>query len=174
MFKYLPFWRYAGIQQQLFLKVLGHFHHRSGAIYDESHSRCTMAPELLLGAAISFAVGSFLYIMVYFFVYPVFKYRKVKNQAISDLLFYRTAISTDDPDGENPKELERKLTLFKKHALDLGECFETILPNWYKLALKNRNESPVDASKNLLALYNTSNVNHATARINMIKLNLKL
>ena len=133
-----------------------------------------MAPELILGAAISFAVGSFLYIIGYFFIYPVYRYRKVKNQAISDLLFYRTAISTDDPDAETRNELERKLTLFKKHALDLGECFETILPNWYKLVLQNKNESPVDASKNLLALYNTSNVNHATARINMIKLNLKL
>ncbi|MBU0991260.1 MAG: hypothetical protein KJ737_02100 [Proteobacteria bacterium] len=133
-----------------------------------------MDPQLIIGAAISFAAGSFIYIVIYFFVYPIYKYRKIKNQAVSDLIFYSTSICSEDPDESIRNELTRKITLFKKHALDLGECFDCLLPNWYKLMLQKRKESPGDASKNLMALYNTSNLNHATARINMIKLNLKI
>lgn len=142
---------------------------RNGPIEDMN-----IAPQLIIAAAASFAVGSFLYIVIYYFIYPLLRYRKVKNQVVSDLIHYSTLICSDDPNESIRNDLDRKLTLYRKHALELGECFHGLLPNWYKLMLSKRKESPGEASKNLMALYNTSNLNHATARINMIRLNLKL
>lgn len=130
-------------------------------------------PQLIIAAVASFGAGSFLYITIYFFIYPIYRYRKIKRQAVSDLIHYSTLLTSDDPDESIRNDLTRQVTLYKKHALDLGECFHTFLPNWYKLILLKRKESPGEASKNLMALYNTSNLNHAAARINMIKLNLK-
>ena len=76
---------------------------------------------------------------------------------------------------ENPgNDYKRKIVSFKKHAFELSECFDHMLPEWYKLVLTKRKESPKDASKHLLALYNTTNFDHASARINMIKLTLRI
>lgn len=133
-----------------------------------------MNPQILLISGISFAIGSFGYIIFHFFIFPILKYKKIRNQSISDLFQFNSLINTYKESDENPgNDFKRKIISYKKHAFELSECFDHILPEWYKLVLSKRKESPKDASKHLLALYNTKNFDHASARIKMIKLTLK-
>ncbi len=122
---------------------------------------------LIIVAAISFFVGMFGYVLFVFWLRPVAGYRKVKRRLARDLNG-----GEHDADGTSAysKEALRALKpAWKKHAAAVTVVYEERLPDWYKLTLTRRDESPMDAAKHLMALANIKNSQHAAKRIAEIK-----
>jgi len=122
---------------------------------------------LIIVAAISFFVGMFGYVLFVFWLRPVAGYRKVKRRLAKDL----------NADGSSVYSKEALTALksdWKQHAAAVTVVFEERLPDWYKLTLTRRGESPRDAAKHLMALANIQNPQHAAKRIAEIKACLKL
>jgi hypothetical protein len=57
----------------------------------------------------------------------------------------------------------------RQNSVELSASYNGNLPNWYKILLNSRGESPIDASKHLMILSNTSNYDHAEKHIEKIK-----
>ena len=123
-------------------------------------------------AGLSFFVGMFGYVLIYFWLRPVIGYRNVKRRLVKDL----NAI-TYPQDGQpqaSKQDLKSRKAVWKKHASAVTAVYEERLPDWYKLTLTRRGESPMDAAKHLLALANIQNPQHAAKRIAQIKGSLQI
>ena len=131
-----------------------------------------MNPIILLVAGLSFFVGMFGYVLIYFWLRPVIGYRKVKHRLVKDL----NAITY--PEEGQPQvpeqDLKTRKAVLKKHASAVTAVYEERLPDWYKLTLTRRGESPMDAAKHLMALANIQNPQHAAKRIAQIKASLQI
>ncbi|MDL1963543.1 MAG: hypothetical protein LWW98_04230, partial [Deltaproteobacteria bacterium] len=62
----------------------------------------------------------------------------------------------------------------RQSSVELSASYNENLPNWYKMFLDSRGESPIDASKHLIILSNTSNYDHMEKHIEEIKNYLKI
>lgn len=105
-----------------------------------------MESPYILAAGASFLAGVFGYIIVRFWIVPISRYRRAKRasaQAISDL---RNAA------GGHDAEAAKKAC--RVAADRLSESYSVNVPPWYRMVLAQRNESPVEAAKDLLALAN--------------------
>ncbi len=128
----------------------------------------------LIPMAICFFIGSFGYILYFFWLRPVMRYRGEKRRIASVLNAYiqeGDAEKRGKPDGEKEK---RRSETFNRCAGSLVMCFNDQLPDWHRLLVTRRGESPLDASKHLTALSNTKDREHATRRVEKIKQALKL
>ena len=121
---------------------------------------------LIIVAAISFFIGMFGYILFVFWLRPVAGYARVKRRIARDL-------QADDTPAPSKQAGQARKTLWKQHAAAVTAVYEERLPDWYKLTLQRREESPAEAAKHLLALANTQNPEHAAKRRDAIKAALK-
>jgi len=127
---------------------------------------------LIIVAAISFFVGMFGYVLVYFWLRPVGGYLKVKRRVAKDL---STGLRyTEETSESSQQALIALRPVWKQHAAAVTKVYEEQLPDWYKLTLTRRGESPMDAAKHLLALANIHNPLHAAKRMAAIKACFKL
>ncbi len=122
---------------------------------------------LIIGALISFFIGMFGYVLVVFWLRPVAGYRNVKRRLAKDL-----NAGERDKEGKpvySKEALKALKPVWKQHAAAVTAVYEERLPDWYKLTLKRRGESPMDAAKHLMALANIQNPQHAANRIAEIR-----
>ncbi len=125
-------------------------------------------------AFISFLVGVFGYIITQFWIRPISRYREVKHRIASDLKWYLEAQKNEIKDKIDPEQIGGRVEIIRSHCAELTDCFSDDLPHWYKLLLESRHESPIDASKHLLALANIRNSEHADRRLEKITNSLKI
>ncbi len=128
----------------------------------------------LIPMAICFFIGSFGYILYFFWLRPVLRYRGEKRLIASALSAYINngeAGKKGKPEGGKGKSQSET---FNRCAGSLIMCFNDQLPDWYRLLVTRRGESPIDASKHLTALSNTKDREHAARRVKKIKQALKL
>jgi hypothetical protein len=132
-----------------------------------------MMNPLIIVAAISFFVGMFGYVLFVFWLRPVTGYRKVKRRLVKDL--NAGEVKADEKSAYSRDSLRARKSAWKQHAAAMTAVYEERLPDWYKLTLTRRGESPRDAAKHLMALANIQNPQHAAKRIAEIKacLNVK-
>lgn len=125
-------------------------------------------------ALISFLSGACGYIITQFWVRPILRYRQIKHRIASDLKWYLKAQQHEIKDKIVQEQIRARVEIIRGHCTALTECFSDDLPHWYKLLLESRHESPIDASKHLLALANIRNFEHADRRLEKIKKSLKI
>ncbi len=119
--------------------------------------------NLLWPSVICFFFGSFGYIVTRLWVLPILRYRRIKKNIRKDL---DTLLHVPSASHEN-KAVKARL---RRHAAELPDIYNASMPYWYRLHLGNREESPIDASKILMALVNTKNKPHLKNQIhNLIK-----
>ncbi|MEA1900295.1 MAG: hypothetical protein U9N47_05955, partial [Thermodesulfobacteriota bacterium] len=125
-------------------------------------------------AIISFISGSFGYIILQFWVRPILGYRKIKNKVALTIKYYNK--SKDDKDiGEKIKsQMKEWSKANRQNSVELSASYNENLPNWYKMLLDSRGESPIDASRHLMVLSNIRNYYHAEKHIEGIKKYLKI
>ncbi len=121
----------------------------------------------LIPMAICFFIGSFGYILYFFWLRPVLRYRAEKRRIASEL---KSFIHRE----EAGKKGKSRSETFNRCAGSLTMCFNDQLPDWYRLLITRRGESPLDASKHLTALSNTKDREHAARRVEKIKQALNL
>jgi len=117
----------------------------------------------------SFLIGSFGYVVVQFWVRPIFKYRTIRKQVIQNLADYMNSFDQAE-EGENfHGVVDRKAEHMRRHSSDLTDCYNNTLPNWYRILLRGRGEFPEEVTKQLMVLANTRDYHHARNRMEKIR-----
>jgi len=111
---------------------------------------------------LSIVTGAIGYLIATFWVRPILRYRDIKYQIASDLIFFADAIS-----GQTNRASER-MDANRRRAADLA-AINSELPCWYRWWLTKHNEDPMQASKELIGLSNAPNVEEAKERIENVR-----
>ena len=125
-------------------------------------------------ASISFLLGVFGYIITQFWIRPILRYRTIKHRIASDLKWYLEAQKQEIKEKIAQEQIKARVEIIRGHCVELTDSFSYDLPHWYKLLLESRHESPINASKHLLALTNIRNSEHADRRLEKINNSLNL
>ncbi|MBW1893213.1 MAG: hypothetical protein JRF40_01360 [Deltaproteobacteria bacterium] len=126
---------------------------------------------IYIAALSCFLLSAFGYVIYQFWIRPVLKYRWLKKNASVNIVSYLDTINGDyeaDEAMADNDAAENKIKIVRKLSGDLNDCFNEELPQWYKLLLQRREESPVDASKHMMVLSNTRDYSHARNRAEKI------
>ena len=108
----------------------------------------------LLAVLIGIIAGAAGYMITTFWVQPILRYRELKYQAASELMFFANAVEAEKLDGTpRPDSAERKQSNRRCAAALLSIYSE--LPFWYRKWLAYREENPIAASAELFHLSNT-------------------
>lgn len=102
------------------------------------------------------------YLIATFWVRPILRYRDIKYQVASDLVFFANAIGS-----QTNRALER-MDANRRRAADLA-AINGELPSWYRWWLTKHHEDPKQASKELIGLSNAPDVNEAKERIEHVR-----
>ena len=125
---------------------------------------------IILASLIGFSFGAAGYIAFRFWLLPIRRYQRIKRQIVETVHSHERKLS-----GENTFLLSQDQSVnLRKQSVALTDAYYDDLPRWYRMVLANRQESPDDASKNLLALSGIRDPDHARNRIHNIKKSLKL
>lgn len=128
--------------------------------------------ELIYAAAfVSFVLGATSYIIIRFWALPIYRYRKRKQAVAANLSRYQ---ATRGGKGSDDVPLEDLSATLRKQAAQLSDSFDLEVPHWYRMLLKSRGESPVDAARLLTKMSNTKNADHIEKQMGHIKDALKL
>lgn len=121
---------------------------------------------------LSVIAGAIGYLIVTFWVRPILRYRDIKYQVASDLVFYANAIELTRGDGSLREDTLARREANRSHAADLA-AINGYLPFWYRWWLR-KNEDPEIASSQLMDLSNESNPEEAKERIKNVKKYLRI
>ena len=124
-------------------------------------------------AIISFVSGFLGYIIVQLWIRPILGYQRIKNKVALTIRDYNKFRNNEDV-GEKINSQKDWVKVNRQNSVELSESYNGNLPVWYKILLKSRGESPIDASKHLMTLSNTHNYDHMEKHIEGIKNYLKI
>ncbi len=122
-------------------------------------------------AIISFLLGASGFVIARYWIYPIYQYHKLKHQIAADLRFFE---EKENYDPGRASVLKSSADMLRKRAPALTSCHDYDLPNWYRIALASRKESPVEAARDISTLANTKEWAHAEKRVRKIRANLRL
>ena len=111
---------------------------------------------------LGFLIGSFGYILVYFWIRPVMKYKRIKRQVANALIPFKGQTHAK-------KDQTKDRESVRQQAAALTVCYNETLPDWYRLVIERRDEFPLDAAKYLMSLSNTSDPNHIMKQVKKIE-----
>lgn len=113
------------------------------------------------GALIGFTLGFIGYIIFKIWISPIRRYRRLKAGLEADIKSYVTLISKQTWGKTSKKQLKDT----RKKISDLTDCYEYDIPAGYRIILKSRKESPLEAAKHLMDLANIKEGTHALKRL---------
>jgi len=117
-----------------------------------------------IGAAVGFIVGVGGYIVIKYWIQPISRYGKLKQQLSAALDSYPALLEENESNAAGSTS-----KVFRQSGADLTNTYEHDLPSWYKIKLGSRGERPTEASRWLMKLANTKNLKHAGKQIASIK-----
>lgn len=132
-----------------------------------THNRGIGMEPLHIVAFISFVFGALGYIVLRFWIQPIFGYRKLKRRILSDLGGGDPADSVERAAGSEQKGKWK--TAIRKHGAELTDYYTCDLPRWYRMVLQQRGENPIEAAKHLLKLPNTPRGEDAKKQVEKVK-----
>ena len=122
---------------------------------------------------LSIAAGAIGYLIATFWVRPILRYREIKYQAASDLVYFANAIELQKLDGSLREDALSRMEANRRCAADLAAIYDD-LPCWYRRWLHRCKEDPKQASSELIGLSNESDIKEAKGRIKNVKESLRL
>jgi len=117
--------------------------------------------------------GAVGFLFTNFWFQPILRYRQIKSQIISDIVFYANAINPENLNDEMKQRVIDRMVSNRKHSADLTACFYN-LPSFYRFYLRKRGEKPDFASREFMGLSNTTEYESANRRIDKIQELLKI
>lgn len=123
-----------------------------------------MDMTLIGGAAVGLIMGSFGYVLVRFGLRPLMAYRQLKRRlkGIVDTAAREKALSEDAREA------------LRHSAVKLQDLLDDVLPVWYKLALKRREERPEEAVRHMQTLANCREQAAIRQRADAVQQSLRL
>jgi len=122
----------------------------------------------LVALIIGLIAGAVGYLVTTFWMHPILRYLDLRQQVLSDLIFYANVVNADRLNDEMKDRMWKRVEANRRHSADLTACLLG-LPSWYKHWLKHRGHDPKDAANNLMGLSNTFDYRDADKRIERIK-----
>ena len=122
---------------------------------------------------LSIVAGAGGYVIVTFWVRPILRYKDIKYQIASDLIFFANSIELQKLDGSLREDTLARKDANRRRAADLAAIYGD-LPCWYRRWLQRRKEHPKHASSELIGLSNESDREEARARIENVKERLRM
>jgi len=122
----------------------------------------------ILITLIGITAGAVGFLVATFWFQPILRYRDLKAQILSDLIFFANVIKTD---GLNPEMKERgwrRVEANRRHSADLAAAFH-YLPRLYLWLLRRKSECPDKASVEMMSFSNTFEWTEAEKRVNSIR-----
>jgi hypothetical protein len=129
--------------------------------------------EQFLITLLSIGAGAAGYLIVTFWVQPILRYREIKYRVVADLVFFANAIELQKQDGAFREDTLQRKEHNRRCASELKAIYSD-LPCWYRALLKKRRENPLEASKDLIGLSNSSNWRDAEPFENGVRKNLRI
>ena len=129
---------------------------------------------IYFAAFVSFVLGASSYIIVRFWVLPIYRYRKHRRAVAESLPRYREARVHESSGAAEEKTADALSANLRKQAAPLSDAFEMDVPHWYRMLLNSRGESPVEAARLLSKLANTRKSDHIQQQIQQIQAALNL
>ncbi len=126
---------------------------------------------LVSGAIAGFILGLIGFIIVQFWIRPILGYRKIKGRIASNL---RRLEKNVQQDGAGNLLSDEMKTSCRTLSAALSKSYSETLPGWYKIALGNRREDPMEACGHLMTLSNIREPGHAEKRAAKLKKSLGL
>ncbi len=123
-----------------------------------------------------FIVGALGFISSRFYFLPILKYKELKFQINSDLIFYKNAIThkflkfDEDLDTRLKQKVLDRMVADRRHSADLRSCCYEV-PLFYLVLW---GEHPKKASKKFMILSNTNDPFEADKLIDEIRNHLKI
>jgi hypothetical protein len=117
----------------------------------------------------SFLLGIAGYVIIMFWVRPIVGYLKIKRRIAVSLRSFRSIQMTGASDETARKWLSDHAAKHRRYAGALQVSFTEELPYWYIILLKSRRHAPPEAAKQLMALSNTHDIQHAGRQIEKIE-----
>lgn len=117
--------------------------------------------------------GSTGYLIVTFICQPILRYRELRYSVISDLVFYRNAVTADGLDNVMKERLNERVSANRRHAADFAAIYYQ-LPSGFRRYLSWRGVDLIKANSELLGLSNTFEFDQAAKRIERIQKQLKV
>jgi len=124
----------------------------------------------ILSSVISGAAG---YVIARFWLQPVFQYREIKMQIISDLVFYANAINPNGLNEEMKQRVLDRMIANRRHSANLTACYYS-LPRKCRDYLIKKGEYPDKASSEFIYLSNTTEYDEAIKAIKRIQVLLRI
>ncbi len=125
-------------------------------------------------AIISFVSGFLGYIILQLWLRPILGYQKIKNKVALTIKYYYKSKNNETIGEKAELQMKDWVKANRQNSVELSESYNGNLPVWYKILLKSRGESPIDASKHLMTLSNTRNYDHMEKHMKEIKNYLKI
>ena len=116
----------------------------------------------------SVCCGAIGFLIAQFWFQPILKYREIKGQIISDLIFYANAINEKGLNEEMKQRVLDRMVANRMRSAELTACFYKF-PKLYRKYLMRKEERPDFASGELIGLSNTSEFDAAQTRIDKIQ-----
>ena len=123
---------------------------------------------ITLFAVVAGAVG---FLLANFWFKPILRFKEIKSQVASGLIFYANVINADNLNEEMKERLLKRVEANRRHSADLSANYDE-LPKIYKYLLNRKGIYPKKASKSLMGLSNTFEWRDAEKRVDEIKSNL--
>lgn len=108
----------------------------------------------LLAAFIGIVAGAAGYLITTFWFQPILRYRELKYQAASELVFFANAIEAEKLNGTPRTDSAERKQSNRRCAAALLSIYAE-LPFWYRKWLAYREQNPIAASAELIRLSNT-------------------
>lgn len=116
----------------------------------------------------SLIAGSCGYLITTFWINPILRYLQIRHDVTSDLIFFANVISKENVNEELLRRHEERRVSNRKHASEISACFYR-LPKWYQWLLRRRGEDPINASRNLIGLSNSTTNDQAEPHLRGLK-----
>lgn len=110
-----------------------------------------LSNPIVWAAGLSFCIGAFGYVLFSRMLWPLWRYRRLK-QRVEKIL---------SASGDK--------AALRECAGALTACYNDTLPYWYRLALKNRGEAPLEAAGHLMTLANVKRPQDAGRRSDAVR-----
>ena len=117
--------------------------------------------------------GAFSYLLVTFYFRPILRYMEIRDQIVSDLVFYADATNAKGLNEKMQAKVWDRCESNRRHSANLRACHLN-LPSTYKWYLRIRKEKPDAAAKEMMGFSNTFDHEAAAQRVDNIKEYLRI
>lgn len=118
-----------------------------------------MDPKLIV-MFIGIVSGVIGYIFTIFFMQPILRYRELRNNVLSDFIYFAQVINADGLNDDMKKLFRERILANRKMSSQLQAAI-LCLPTCYLWYLKSKGYDPENAAKSLIGYSNTEKCEEA-------------